>query len=215
MDESDEPRDVELSSLSAIFPEIQTLRDDDPYTIVLEVPVRPSKSVVVVFPAPTEEPPPVLPPQRDGHVAEAANGAAGNIESHKLAHLPSIRLQISLGPDYPANDPPHISVSTSPPWLPADVVKKLEDDGRQLWEDMGRDIVVFTYIDHVQRSAEDVFGFLDEEDGLEVDPQHKIAILDYDIKAKRAAFEKETFDCGVCLGTSALPLVQDHRAGWC
>jgi E3 ubiquitin-protein ligase RNF14 len=66
---------------------------------------------------------------------------------------------------------------------------------------MGRDMVGFTYIDHIQQAAENVFGLVGNKGGLEVDSQYKIAILDYDIKARRAAFEKETFACGVCLGT--------------
>jgi E3 ubiquitin-protein ligase RNF14 len=202
MEDSDEPRDVELSSLSAIFPEIQRVNDDDPYSIVLDVPVNPSKTVVVFFPTSTDGSAIPLDPH-NGLAPETANGAPtngeANVDSHELAHLPPIRLQITLGPGYPASEPPHISISTSPPWLPADVLKKLEDDGPLLWEAMGRDIVTFSYIDSVQQSAEDAFGLIDEEGGLVVDPQHKIAILDHDIKAKQAAFEKETFDCGVCL----------------
>jgi hypothetical protein len=77
---------------------------------------------------------------------------------------------------------------------------------------MGRDIMVFSFIDHVQQCAEEVFGLVDAKGRLEVNPQHRIAILDYDIKAKRAAFNKETFDCGVCLGRSVL--ASRSRAGF-
>lgn len=216
-DESDDPRDVELSSLSAIFPEIQRVNSDDPYTIALDVPVNPSKNVLVFFPTPTEAPANAPAPHGVGRGGEPASGAPANpenVDSHELSHLPSIRLQIALGPGYPASDPPQTSISTSPPWLPADVVKRLEDDGPRLWEEMGRDIVGFTYIDHVQQSAESVFGLIDEAGGLVVDPEHKITILDHDIRAKRAAFEKGTFDCGVCLGMSALrwPLLDTRGA---
>ncbi|EMR71685.1 putative ring finger protein [Eutypa lata UCREL1] len=72
-------------------------------------------------------------------------------------------------------------------------------DAERLWEDIGRDQVVFAYIDDVQQSTDNVFGLVDGEGTLEVAPEHKIAILDYDIKAKRKAFEKETFICGICL----------------
>lgn len=207
MEESDEPRDVELSSLSAIFPEIQRVRDDDPYSIVLEVPVNPSKAVVVFFPTSTDGS--AIPPALLGGLATTGAATKGaptadqeNVDSHELSHLPPVRLQITLGAGYPASEPPQISISTTPPWLPADVIKKLEDDGPLLWESMGRDIVAFSYIDSVQQAAEDAFGLIDEKGGLVVDPQHKIAILDHDIKAKRAAFEKETFDCSICLGMS-------------
>ncbi|KAB5575870.1 RING finger protein [Coniochaeta sp. 2T2.1] len=204
MEDSDDQRDVELSSLSAIFPEIQRVNDDDPYTIFLDVPVNPSNGVVVSFPAAAADG--VAPPANGAAPADYAaalnhglNQNNNDPEEQRLSHLPPVRLQISLSPGYPADEPPRISISTSPPWLPDDVVRRLEEDGPRLWEEMGRDIVVFTYIDHVQQSAEDIFGLVNEKDALEVDLQHKISILDYDIKAKRAAFERETFECGVCL----------------
>jgi E3 ubiquitin-protein ligase RNF14 len=203
MDDSDDQRDIELSSLLAIFPEIRRVDEDDAYTICLDVPVNPSNSVAVSFPAAITNGsvPPVNGSAPAGFAIAPIQGPDpnNNPETHYLSYLPSVRLRISLPPKYPTEEPPSISISTSPPWLPADVVTRLEDDGPRLWDEMGRDIVVFTYIDHVQQSAEDVFGLVNDKGGLEVDPQHKIAILDYDIKAKRAAFEKETFDCGVCL----------------
>lgn len=195
-DDLDDPRDVELSSLSAIYPEIQQPRADDPYTIALDVPVTPSQAVTVFFPAAAED-----------ASAPVANGAAagdprqqGAVDSHELAHLPSMHLEMTFGPKYPAEEPPQVTISTNPPWLPAATIKQLEDDAPRLWEEMGRDIVGFTYIDHVQQQADNVFGLVDDKGSLEVDPRHKIAILDYDIQARKAAFDKETFDCGVCLG---------------
>lgn len=200
----EDQRDIELSSLSAIFPEIQRVNDDDPYTISLEVPVNPANGVLVTFPAAAADG--VAPPAdgvvpADLPIAPNNRGLNANNDSEQqhLSYLPPVRLQIGLSPGYPTEEPPKISISTTPPWLPDEVVRRLEDDGARLWEDMGRDIVVFTYIDHVQQSAEDLFGLVNEKDALEVDLQHKISILDYDIKAKRAAFERGTFECGVCL----------------
>ena len=202
-DDFENPRDVELSSLTAIYPEIQQPHPDDPYTIALDVPVNPSKAVTVFFPAAADD---ALPPGANGANggAPAGPGQQGAVDSHELAHLPSIHVEMSLGSDYPAHQPPKIIISASPPWLPGKVVKQLEDDCPRLWEEMGRDMVGFTYIDHVQQAADKVFGLADDKGTLEVDPRHKIAILDYDIRARRAAFEKETFDCGVCLGTFVL-----------
>jgi E3 ubiquitin-protein ligase RNF14 len=204
-DDSDNPREVELSSLTAIYPEIQQLRPDDPYTITLDVPVNPSKVVTVFFPAAADD---ASLPRANG-VPKGADPVGADqqapVDSHELAHLPSLRLEITLGPLYPAEQPPAITISTNPPWLPAEAIKRLEDDGPRLWEEMGRDMIGFTYIDHVQQAADNVFGLVDDKGSLEIDPRHKIAILDYDIKARRAAFEKETFDCGVCLGTSRSP----------
>jgi E3 ubiquitin-protein ligase RNF14 len=205
-DDLDDPRDVELSSLSAIYPEIQQPRPDDPYTIALDVPVNPSQAVTVFFPA-----------TADDASAPGANGAEtgdprqqGAVDSHELAHLPSVHLEMTFGPNYPAEQALQVTISANPPWLPATTVKRLEDDAPRLWEEMGRDIVGFTYIDHLQQAADDVFGLVDDKGSLEVDPQHKIAILDYDIKARKAAFEKETFDCGVCLGMLCYcPLVRN------
>jgi E3 ubiquitin-protein ligase RNF14 len=211
-DDLDNPRDDELGALSAIYPEIQQLRADDPYTIALDVPVKPSKAVTVFFPATADDG--LAPANGAPNAAVAAGpGEQGAIDSHELAHLPCVHLEITLGPQYPAEQPPQITISTSPPWLPAETIKQLEDDAPRLWEEMGRDIVGFTYIDHVQQAADNVFGLVDEKGSLKVDPKHKIAILDYDIKARRAAFEKETFDCGVCLGTLAVFVGFAIRAG--
>ena len=197
LDDSDDPRDVELSSLNAIYPEIQQVRPDDPYTIALDVPVTPAKAVVVSFPAAAE---PTQPAQRNPNpnTGNTENGA-NLVERHELAHLPPVHVEIAFGPGYPAAKPPVVTISTTPPWLPLETVKKLEDDGPRLWEETGKDIVGYTYIDHVQQAAEQVFGLIDEAGALEVDAQHKISILDYDIQARRAAFERETFNCGVCL----------------
>lgn len=196
--DTEDQRDVELSTLSAIFPEIQRVHDDDPYTFVLDVPVNPTKAVTVLFPAATEAQ--GLNPEAAQEPGTALAGANPNaIDSHELAHLPAVRVQISLPPAYPEEKPPVASVSTQPSWLPSDTAKKLEDDCARLWEELGRDLVVFTYLDHVQQSADDVFGLVSDVGALQISPEHKIAVLDYDIEAERVAFENGTFDCGVCL----------------
>ncbi len=186
-------RDVELSSLSAIFPEIE-VDQDDPHAFILDIPVNPSNAVTVSFPAPADggtTPNPVV---------ARAEAVANGIESHELTHLPSIRLRVSLPPGYPVEAAPHVSVSTSPPWLPREVVTGLENDATRLWEELGHDLVVFAYIDHVRVASDDVFGLVSKRGSLEVDSQHKIAVLDYDIKEKRRVFNGETFECGICLG---------------
>lgn len=204
--DTDDQRDSELSTLSAIFPEIQRPHEDDPYTFVLEVPVNPTKAVTVFFPAATEG-------QAVNPTAPLNTGIAPNpeIDSHELTHLPAVRLQFSLPSNYPAEKPPLISVSTSPSWLPADAAKKLEGECVRLWEEFGRDLVVFSYVDHVQQSADDVFGLVSDSGALEIRPEHKIAVLDHDLEAKRAAFDRETFICGVCLGTLRSHL---HHPAW-
>ncbi|KAI0133050.1 RWD-domain-containing protein [Hypoxylon sp. NC0597] len=184
-------RQEELSTIAAIYPELQ-VDDTDPYTVTLELPVSLANPLTVLFPAATEGAPPVDPAQVQMPVAAA-------VDSQALLNLPSLQVRITLPKGYPLEKPPTVDISTSPPWLSAQILHKLENDVEVLWEEMGRDQVIFTYIDSLQQSAENVFGLVDDEGRLEVAPQHRIAILDYDIKAKQIAFEKETFACGICL----------------
>ncbi|OAA60479.1 RWD domain-containing protein [Niveomyces insectorum RCEF 264] len=189
----DDQRAVELSTLAAIFPEM-VVDDNDRYTVSLDVPVNPARVVTVAFPA------------ADNHEAAGANGDGtenGNRnrddDTHALTYLPSVRLTVSLPDGYPEERPPRFAVSASLPWLPRAVLKRLEDDGPRLWEELGHEPVVFHYVDHVQQAADDVFGLVDSSGCLAVPTQHKVAILDYDGKAKQAAFARETFVCGICL----------------
>jgi len=80
----------------------------------------------------------------------------------------------------------------------AQTPRRLQGKGEEMWEEAGRSSVVYGYIDFLQQEAEHAFGFA-EGGNLEVPQDFKISLLDYDIKATQAAFEKETFDCGVCL----------------
>jgi E3 ubiquitin-protein ligase RNF14 len=192
-DHSDDQRFVEISSLEAIFPEIQKPDPKNPFAFRLEIPVNPTSAVTVAFPAASTIAPNVE--------ASASQPMPSVLDSHKLSHLPSLVLDVSLPDRYPTDQPPVASVSATLPWLPANIVKGLEADSARLWEELGRDLVVFTYIDHIQQAADDCFGMISSSGTLEVDLEHKLAILDYDIKAKRAAFEKGSFECGVCLGS--------------
>jgi len=191
-DEDGDQRDVELTALAAIFPELQFDKRDR-YSFFYDVPVNPSKDVTVSFPSAAESVAPD-PTRPHGDALQAPT------DSHSLSYLPSVRLQITLPAGYPEETAPSVAVSTSPPWLPDSTLATLEADGPRLWEDVGRDMVVFTYIDHVVQAADEVFSLVDDKGGLEVDSGHKIAILDYDIQAKRAAFDKGSYECGICLG---------------
>lgn len=208
MDDSDDPRDIELTSLEAIYPEIQQVHPGDRYTIALDIPVTPSKAVIVSFPAAEQPTQPVQPNGPNRNPQNAAAAGPNLVDQQELAHLPPVHLEIAFGKGYPMENPPKVTISTTPPWLPQETIEKLQDDAPRLWEELGRDIVGFTYIDHVQQAAEQIFGLIDDKGTLEVDAQHKIFILDYDIQARRAAFERETFECGVCLGTSSPQFAQ-------
>ncbi|KAI0108689.1 RWD-domain-containing protein [Nemania sp. FL0031] len=192
MDE--DPRDVELSALTAIYPELQ-LDENDPHKLSIELPVSLSKPVTVLFPAATGATPPLVPSQ----TAASATTADVGVDSQELSNLPALQVIITLPNGYPQEKPPEVSISTSPSWLSDDIVRRLETNIIALWEDVGRDQVVFAYIDELQQATDDVFGLVDNKGTLEVTPDHKLALLDYDTNAKRKAFEKESFHCGICL----------------
>ncbi|CAF3443471.1 hypothetical protein SNK03_008502 [Fusarium graminearum] len=194
MDESDDPRFMELGSLEAIYPEIRRLDAHDPFTFEIDLPVEPAAPVTVTFPAASA-------PAHTGLATptQAVENVQPEVDSLEVSYLPSLRLRVRLPEGYPVAVAPEVHVSTTPQWLAEETIKRLQDDGPRLWDEIGRDMVAYTYIDHIQRAAEDVFGTISPEGTLQVDPEHKLAVLDHDIKAKKAAFEKETFECGVCL----------------
>ncbi|KAI1375141.1 RWD-domain-containing protein [Hypoxylon crocopeplum] len=189
--EEEDIRHVELSTIAAIYPELQ-VDENDPHTVSIELSLNLANPLTVLFPAATEGAPPV--PPENGQLP-----AAPVVDSHSLSYLPPLQVRIALPDGYPEKKPPKVVLSTSPQWLSEQILRKLEGEAEPLWEEMGRDQVIFTYIDNLQQSAENVFGLVDDKGHLEVGLEHKIAILDHDIKAKQTAFGKETFECGVCL----------------
>ncbi|GJN85991.1 translation termination inhibitor protein itt1 [Purpureocillium lilacinum] len=207
--DDDDARFMELETLEAIFPEIRRPSDVPGFVFELELPVRPAEPVTVLFPAAEGAAPDGKQPAASSASSAAvpssstssapAGPAAEPVDSLLVSHLPPVSLRIVLPDGYPADKPPQVSISTTPQWLSRETLASLEGDGPRLWEEAGRDMVAYSYIDHVHRAAEDVFGAVTAEGTLAVPPEHKLAVLDYDIKAKRAAFEKETFECGICL----------------
>lgn len=198
----EDERQVEMDCLAAIFPEMIT-DPQDPFSASLELPVNPNTAVRVVFPASAEGSTPTLPtPPRSessGEAGEPAVQSTQNLESHNLSYLPPLQLHITLPEGYPSECAPIFELSTSPAWLSRAYLDELQDNGKRMWEEGGHTEVVYGYIDSLQQAAENAFGFEDGE-ALVVPQEFKIALLDYDIKATQAAFDKETFECGVCLG---------------
>ncbi|ERS96543.1 hypothetical protein HMPREF1624_06748 [Sporothrix schenckii ATCC 58251] len=202
----DDLRAVEITTLKAIFPEL-AIDSENKYAFTLEVPVNPAKVVTVAFPATGI----IENATTDTQVAPGtssasdASASAANahlhqenrvIDTHSLAYLPSLHLCVTLPPAYPAEEPPTVAVTAFPPWLPSSVLGRLASDCERLWEEIGRDQVVFSYVDHIQQAADDkVFGLVNQNGFLAVDTEHKVAILNYDVAAKQAAFAKETFRC--------------------
>lgn len=200
--ESEDDRSVELSSIAAIYPEIR-LEPDTPFRAALDLPVAlPSPTHInfqqtldVGLPAAVALTPPT---SLDGSKADLGPPPARDV--HIVSHLPPLSLEIELPDGYPSEMPPVVHLSTTPPWLPAPVIVKLSDDCRRLWEECGKDMVVYTYIDHLQQLAETAFGIQDNSDGeLCLSRDLKVALLDFNSKAEREKFEHETFECGVCL----------------
>ncbi|KAH0534021.1 hypothetical protein FGG08_007376 [Glutinoglossum americanum] len=212
-DSIEDEREIELSSICAIFPEL-AISPEDPFTASIVLPVSPVKHLAIIFPPLADGAPPTglpTPPSSTGVDRNDGRAAEGDVQRegvgeivrdiHHLSHLPPLSLQIKLPGGYPADEPPILDLSTSPPWLPEETLLRLQDDGKRLWEELGRDQVIFAYIDHLQQAAERAFDLFDsggDDSTFEVAQDMKIALLDFDRKGKREEFERGTFECG-CL----------------
>lgn len=204
----DDERAIELSSIAAIYPELSI--DNGPlFKASLNIPVSPSSPLKALF---TGRPdisstsllvsPTSARPSDAGTSGDEIDGGAfdGDAEIHHLSNLPPLRLSIELPDGYPAEKPPSLNIATQPDWLPEAMICKLLVDGMNIWEELGKDMMVFSYIDHLQQCAEDLFGFLQHpKDALSFRKNIKIPLLDFDAKTQREKFERETFMCGICL----------------
>ena len=196
--EDGDERTIELSALEAIYPEILILPQNgtasNDIKVTLQIQVEPLTPLQIRTPliAETNGNLDALPVR----TPTISNGLEFQ-DLHDLSFLPPLTVEFSLSPQYPLHAPPGISLCTQHEWLAKDKIEKLERSTRNLWEEIGHDQVLFTCIDHLVGAAEDAFGI---HHVLEVSTDLKVALLDFDLKAKRLKFEKETFECGVCLG---------------
>lgn len=207
MDEDDE-RAIELSSIAAIFPELE-VDESKAFHATLDVPVAPEKPLKIYFQSSTQAAPLGLltPPTTDGSQSDSVSkapagpiAAALNVDVHQLSHLPPLKLYINLPDGYPQEKPPNVTVRADPLWLPQKTLDRIQNQCIASWEDCGRDQVVYTFIDYVQQEAEKAFGLANDGDHkFELSSDLKLVLLDYDLKRKREQFENETFDCGICL----------------
>ncbi len=207
---ADDERTIELSSIAAIFPEI-VLDPNLPYQASLELPVSPATPLKIQFQRLAEyclpnlpTPPTSTEPEADDQNAAVKEGVKRRdevpLDVYKLAHLPPLNLKIHLPEGYPAERPPIFELSSSPTWIPEGTLHRLTEDAARLWEELGRDQVIFTYIDHLQQVAEAGFDLAHHLVGdVTLPGDLKIALLDYDLKAERESFDRETFECGICL----------------
>ncbi|KAL6243651.1 hypothetical protein RBB50_009644 [Rhinocladiella similis] len=201
---ADDERTIELSSIAAIFPEL-VIDPSNPYVATLELGVTPIQPLRILFKsAETRAPPALLTPPTSSDQDEGdfppkqPVSQQTPLDCHELSHLPPLSLRISLPEGYPEEKPPTVSISVTPPWLPWHMLKKLSDDCSRLWEELGKDQSVYTYIDHVQQEAENAFGLAGVSD-FQISADLKLALLDFDLQAKQQQFERGTFDCGICL----------------
>ncbi|RHZ73385.1 hypothetical protein CDV55_108956 [Aspergillus turcosus] len=200
---SEDERSVELSSIAAIYPEIK-IDPAFPFRASLDIPVKPSTPLPVCFEQQLDAGfPEVLTPPTSLDASDIGLGFATKDDArdvHILSHLPPLSLEIDLPEGYPSAKAPIFRLETNPPWLPHSIISRLTEDGKRLWEECGRDLVVYTYIDHLQQLAETAFSVSDTADQEVPLPRDiKIAMLDFNNKAEREQFEQETFECGVCL----------------
>ncbi|KAF9731927.1 hypothetical protein PMIN06_012845 [Paraphaeosphaeria minitans] len=116
-------------------------------------------------------------------------------EVHRIAYLPPLRLEVDLPAEYPAEAPPKVNLSTSPSWLPPATAEILEKKAHALWEEYSGEQVLFAYVSHLQEAAETAFGLSE----LTLPDTVQTELLEYSKRMKRELFDKETFDCEVCL----------------
>ena len=220
LDEGDDERTVELESLAAIYPEL--LIDplsSDPFAATISIEVEPVEALSIRFP-PAEGAPPLgpftLPHSHIEGISQSDNGAKEvttptKEDATQLSHLPALNLTLSLPEGYPAERPPVFHLTSQYSWLPNGKLEELQEAGHALWEELGRDQVVFSYIEHLREAAERGFDMVQADDQvLEISPALKVSLLDFDLKAKRAKFERETFECGICLGRSCVGKLADN-----
>lgn len=206
--ELEDERAIELSSIAAIFPEL-TIDPATLFTAYIDISVEPVEPLAVLFPSLAAGGQPAVHPDYNakgqlrltGLGVDARQATAKELaqDVNYLSHLPPLTLQVSLPHGYPAENPPIFEVYTQSSWLPESKLQELRDAGHNIWEDIGRDQVVFSYIDYLRDAAEKGFSLVEEGGVWEVSQDLKVSLLDFDLKAKLAKFKQETFECGVCL----------------
>lgn len=204
MDNDDDERQIELDCIAAIFPEI-SIEPGESFAASLDLPVQPRTPVVVKFLSSITTTDDASTANKDSVISTTSKSENEHhlCKTRHISYLPSLHLRLNLPQGYPISSPPEFTISTSIPWLPVACIHALEKKGRELWDDMEHSSMLYDYIDWLQQAAETAFGYA-AEDGLgnlELLSDHEIALLDFSIKATQAAFDRETFACGVCLGT--------------
>lgn len=211
----EDDRAVELSAVSAIYPEL-IIDSDNPFSATIDIAVEPVNPLAIAF-VPLENGArqtglltPSLSDDVENPVAKNSFQTQSqgtdptdptDQEIHSFTYLPPLTLKIDLQEGYPSRKPPLFHLNAQTPWIPAVKLEELREVGSSIWEDMGRDQVVFSYIDYLREAAERSFDLKPgDRICLAVSQNIKIYLLDFEAQLKRAKFEQETFECGICLG---------------
>lgn len=194
MDEFDE-REEELSSLSAIFPELW-IDPKDPFSATLELPVTPSRPLLIRF-IPSKSSETAAKTLYVGVVEQTVAYVERDVE---LTHLPPLSLRVTLPEQYPSDSPPKVQLSTLHHWLPREKLIEFENDVQTLWDEYGRCQILFSYIDHLQQAGERGFDFDQRSEGCLVLPTSmEERLTKFNADTKQTVFNAGTYDCGICL----------------
>ena len=198
-DVSDDERAEELQTIKAIYPEL-VISADDPFSASLDLLVIPSFPISInVLPAADDS----RGALRNGHTNPAAESvpASGSLaasDARQLSYMPPLTMDIKLPEGYPSGKFPQSNLSSS--WIPKKKLRELEDRLRSLWEENGRNAVIYDYIDYLQQLSEKAFEVDLSWDTVSQGGQRlEVSLLDYDLKMRKAKFDEETFECGICI----------------
>ncbi|KAL6719691.1 hypothetical protein ACLMJK_001612 [Lecanora helva] len=200
--EVEDERILELSTVAAIYPELLIDTALDQAAATVDISVEPTEPLLIRFPTADGAQPKGVPtpPNSAGEgvhqVKENKPGDPILNDIHQLSYLPPLTLSIVLPEEYPFKEPPLFHLESQYAWIPETTLGQLEGAGCTLWEELGRDQMIFSYIDYLRDAAERGFDLADNQGQvLEISADLQIALLDFDLKARRAKFEQQTFEC--------------------
>lgn len=200
----EDERDIELSSITAIFPEA-VIDHKNPHAALLDVEITPTNPLRISFSLydPSLAAASTLHDvdcERTLDHTSSLSPARTSTDNHSLSYLPPLNLHIELPDGYPEEKPPTFHIDSLHDWLPQTVKARLDEEGRQLWEEYGRAQVVYAYIDFLQQETERAFGLGQDPDRPLLLPSIlKAPLLHFDKTARKRKFDKGTFTCGICL----------------
>ena len=181
-------REEELQAIIAIFPEFIL---QGATSASIDLPVTPSSPLLVRF----------VPPHNASNDDDNSHENHAHVEHDvRLAHLPSLKVQIDLPEGYPSEQPPSAKVATDHDWLPSTKINELEEKLSALWEEIGRCQTLFNYIDFLQQSIDQSFDFDQRPEGcLTLSTTLESQLVEFNKSVTLSTFNEGTFDCGICL----------------